>query len=331
MAFHLVENKSSVVQIALKALELLLLSAGLISTLLMVRGAVIMPYSCELVFSGLVGFWNSMRCLLSSSLYICIIINFMVVSIALSSTFQSHQMDNHNYDFKVVNVDDEHDVLIAESPVEAETLGSRTETCSRAIATSTLYRGSGHDDSTHSLPDIAEQDCIQHGAHEIKKTAYSLYFSQDLSDYTEEEIVKTKGKGLLLEMESDKEHEEEDDTMEATWKAITGGGKQRPKSKQLRKSETLNVQVPLPPPTTAAAVQNELVPSTPSWKEVRKSETFNNTVSLTCRGGLRRDPSISLDEFNNQVEAFIKKFNDNMRLQRQESDQKFLDMMNQGL
>ncbi|KAL2553454.1 hypothetical protein Fot_07073 [Forsythia ovata] len=120
--------------------------------------------------------------------------------------------------------------------------------------------------------------------------------------------------------------------MEATWRAITGGGKEKTTKKQLKKSETWNVA----PPRRAVAVQSldseDLLPSIPaSWKELRKSETFNDAVSIRQRGGLRRDPSMSVDEFNNQVEAFIKKFNDSIRLQRQESDQRFIDMINRGL
>ncbi|KAI3464205.1 hypothetical protein Pfo_020868 [Paulownia fortunei] len=363
MAFLFVEslphNNSRVVQTAIKALELLLLSAGLISTLLMVKGAVMMPYSCGIVFSCLVGFWDSIRCFLSSPLYICIIINSMVVLIAASSTFHRHETDNHDYYDIKSNVVDFHDnILIAESPVvsppppqpslprdvikitpqsphrnvaevEAAPLGtllSRIKKCSKVIAASTLYQGSDHDDSTHILPDSAAQNCIEKN-----------YLSSPAASFSDGALIKEKG--LFLEMEAevannqpDDTENEEDDTMEATWKAITGGGKPSPKRKQLKKSETWVVHVP--PPSTAAKQRpdsEELLASTPTWKELRKSETFNEAVSVTRRGGLRRDPSISLDEFNQQVEAFIKKFNDNMRLQRQESDQRFLDMIKRGL
>ncbi|KAL3824964.1 hypothetical protein ACJIZ3_020993 [Penstemon smallii] len=85
MAILFVESLSNnknnrVLQIAVKALEIILLTAGLISTIVMVKGAVL-PYSCEFVFSSLIGIWNSIKCFLSSPLYICIIINFMVVLI----------------------------------------------------------------------------------------------------------------------------------------------------------------------------------------------------------------------------------------------------------
>ncbi|PIN19432.1 hypothetical protein CDL12_07893 [Handroanthus impetiginosus] len=131
--------------------------------------------------------------------------------------------------------------------------------------------------------------------------------------------------------EVNEQESEEEDTLEATWKAIIGGEKEKPKKKHLKKSETWDV----PPRCTAAGVRRldseEVLPSTPKWKELRKSETFNDAVSMTRRGGLRRDPSTNIEEFNQKIEAFIKKFNDNIRLQRQESHQRFLDMIGRGL
>lgn len=122
--------------------------------------------------------------------------------------------------------------------------------------------------------------------------------------------------------------DEDNDTMEATWRAIEGGTK--PQEKQLKKSKTLpqaqklvidqereNIQLPMPSSGGAAVV-----------KELRKSMTFNDTVSIERRGGLRRDPSMNLEEFNQRVEAFIQQHNHELRLQRQESDQRYLDMIN---
>ncbi|KAL0335844.1 UNVERIFIED_CONTAM: hypothetical protein Sradi_4796300 [Sesamum radiatum] len=237
MAFLFVEslpqNKSRVVHTAIKALELVLLSAGLVSTLLMLKGAV-QTYSCQLVLSSLVGFWNSIRCFLSSPLYICIIINSMVALIAASSALHPRQeTDIHDYDDVKVSLDDDHNIPIPQPPAVT--------------------------------PPPAEAEAEAEAA--------------------------TLEKGMSLEMERQ----------------------------------------------SAAAVESlkfseELLKPNTTRKELRKSETFADSVmSITRRGWLRRDPSVGLDEFNKQVEAFIKKFNNEMRLQRQESDQRFLDMMKRGV
>ncbi|XP_027123983.1 uncharacterized protein [Coffea arabica] len=126
--------------------------------------------------------------------------------------------------------------------------------------------------------------------------------------------------------------EGEDDTMEATWRAIKEGGTKAQK-KQLNKSETW------PQPQTVVAAQEncnidleeDMAISAAAWKDLRKSMTFNDTVSIRFRGGLiRKDPSVNLEEFNERVEDFINKFNNEMRLQRQESEQRYLDMISRG-
>lgn len=239
--------------------KLVFLLAGLIAiwTLLMMRGAVLGYSSCDVVLSSLVGLWNSIRCLLSSSLYICIIINSMVLLIAATSAFhRTHETthDHYNTNHPVVydhdhDHDNDHIVLIAKS-------------------------------SPPPPPPIEE------GVMTIASNESSA-------------AVERKN--------------EEGDTMEATWKAIT----QRPIKKHLKKSETWRVLDSEPSIASSS-------------KELRKSETFNETVRRS-RGGPVREPSIGLDEFHRQVEAFIQKFNDDMRLQRQESDQRFLDMIKRGL
>ncbi|GER56716.1 hypothetical protein STAS_34436 [Striga asiatica] len=280
---------------------LLLLPAVLLSCLVMMPKGSLLPYSCEIVFSNLIGFWNSIKCVLSSHLYICIIINLMVLLIlASSSTFHQPEFENQQDQITTTN-----DSQNSESPPPP----SVPESSSNIFTTaSTFYQISNLDESsTH----VRQNHTKQATQEDLDMRRTELY---PPNDSTEERPVEEIN------------FSEEDNTMEATWRSITEGGKQGTKKKELKKSETWNVQ-----PNVQRFDSEELVTSTPKWKELRKSETFNDSVSITCRGGLRRDPSTSLEEFNKQVEDFIQKFNDSMKLQRQESDQRFLDMMKKGI
>ncbi|KAL8530110.1 hypothetical protein ACS0TY_007264 [Phlomoides rotata] len=250
------QDISSVVQNVGKILKVLLLSLGLFSSVVMLKGT-FLPFSCEFV----VGFWNSLRCFLSSPLYICIIINSMVLLIAALSNF--HHPDPPPPPQPP-----------GQQPLPPPQKLPRTEKCS------TPSFDLDHDGDYFSADHVSSEEQLDEG-----------------------------------------EEKEEDDTMEATWKAISGG-----KAKQLTKSETF-VQ-------TDRLLHSEEIPAASlasTWKDLKKWETFNEAVSIRRRGGMRRDPSVGIDEFNQKVEAFIKKFNDDMRLQRQESDQRFIDMIKRGL
>ncbi|PIN10826.1 hypothetical protein CDL12_16573 [Handroanthus impetiginosus] len=103
------------------------------------------------------------------------------------------------------------------------------------------------------------------------------------------------------------------ETLESTWKMITEG-RHVPLTRHLKKSDTFEHH---------AATAVDRVP---------KSETFkdrsHNEPSLAK---IRKDPSLSQDELNRRVEAFIKKFNEEMRIQRQESLKQYAEMINRGI
>lgn len=113
------------------------------------------------------------------------------------------------------------------------------------------------------------------------------------------------------------------DTLESTWKAITEG-RSMPLTRHLRKSDTWDSHVH---PSTGKDS-----PPPPPPRRMMKSDTFIDATSATVKssprrspatGRIRREPSPSQDELNKRVEAFIKKFNEEMRLERKKSLDKY--------
>ncbi|KAI3710333.1 hypothetical protein L2E82_40111 [Cichorium intybus] len=134
------------------------------------------------------------------------------------------------------------------------------------------------------------------------------------------------------------------ETLESTWKTITDG-RHMPLNRHLRKSDTFEYNQHHAPPRDALPGEQGPSSAVGDTNVMNKSETFNDRTdydiqnhrilssknSLLPGGGkLRKEGSLSHDELNRRVEAFIKKFNDEMRLQRQESLQRYMDMINRG-
>ncbi|KNA02745.1 hypothetical protein SOVF_215780 [Spinacia oleracea] len=131
--------------------------------------------------------------------------------------------------------------------------------------------------------------------------------------------------GKSLKVSKPKKH----DTLESTWKAITEG-RHIPLTRHLKKSDTWENQ----------DRQIDLLDdSFPLPAVVKKSETFHERTNYlpppppppaSFVTKLKKEPSLGQDELNRRVEAFINKFNDEMRLQRQESMQQFMEMINRA-
>ncbi|KAF3623889.1 putative sphingosine kinase B-like [Capsicum annuum] len=90
------------------------------------------------------------------------------------------------------------------------------------------------------------------------------------------------------------------ETLETTWKKITEG-RHVPLTRHFNKTDT--------------------------WRHQNRGS--ESPVQNTKRTTL--EPSPSQDELNRRVEAFIKKFNEEMKLQREQSLQKYMEMINRGV
>ncbi|XP_039061747.1 uncharacterized protein LOC120206065 [Hibiscus syriacus] len=133
--------------------------------------------------------------------------------------------------------------------------------------------------------------------------------------------------GRALRVAKPKRHE----TLENTWKMITEG-KAMPLTRHLKKSETWenhgrDINVELLSDSTAAMKKSETFRDRTNYQPPTEKASSPSPASAVK---LRKEPSLSQDELNRRVEAFIKKFNEEMRLQRQESLNQYTEMVNRG-
>ncbi|XP_004293570.1 PREDICTED: uncharacterized protein LOC101303095 [Fragaria vesca subsp. vesca] len=129
------------------------------------------------------------------------------------------------------------------------------------------------------------------------------------------------------------------DTLENTWKTITEG-RSIPLSRHMKKSDTwdhhgrggggggVNGGVEVDEETSQAVHKSKTFKDLTNQQKVVTMAAVNSSSPAAIK--LRKEPSLSQDELNRKVEAFIHKFNEDMRLQRQESLNQFMEMNNRG-
>ncbi|XP_052208708.1 uncharacterized protein LOC127812321 [Diospyros lotus] len=139
-----------------------------------------------------------------------------------------------------------------------------------------------------------------------------------------------EGGGKTLRVSKPKRQE----TLESTWKTITEG-RHMPLTRHLRKSDTWETHgrgghhlQPQDYCMTKSQTFDAPAGSAASPPFAASGGKLRREPSLS--GKLRRDPSPSQDELNRRVEAFIKKFNEDIRLQRQESLNQYMEMISRG-
>nr|CAB3458337.1 unnamed protein product [Digitaria exilis] len=122
-----------------------------------------------------------------------------------------------------------------------------------------------------------------------------------------------------------------EETLESTWKAITEG-RGPPLARHLKKSDTWDTRPGRRPSGGAGSGEVDPAAAAVPAGTMRKAETFNDAgrSKAAPAAPVRREPSLGQDELNRRVEAFIHKFNMEMRLQRQESLKQYSDMLGRG-
>ncbi|XP_018448089.2 uncharacterized protein LOC108819529 [Raphanus sativus] len=260
--------------------------------------------------------------------YLYLVINCIIVSIVATSKL-THKSSS-NIDDSVFSIADTPVTVVLPVPSDIDTV---------YLNVASDYTGRVDNDLTvEVLPQVVDDNKVIVGDHqpETEKTKPKSDWSEPdqpklKSDWSVPEKEKPKQQSDSPEMisrvklsrkpprysqlkmsaeEGDKRPPRREDTLETTWKKITEGHS-TPLTKHLTKSDTWQ--------------ERSRVHS--SKEEMTKSENLNDVNAPT---ELKREPSPGQEELNRRVEAFIKKFNEEMRLQRLESLAKNNEMVNGG-
>ncbi|KAL2455940.1 Protein of unknown function (DUF761) [Abeliophyllum distichum] len=116
------------------------------------------------------------------------------------------------------------------------------------------------------------------------------------------------------------------ETLESMWKMITEE-RHMPNTRHLNKSDTQEHHG-----HHVTTSPSDHVPKSKTFKNRMNSESsLEASLGLSSNTSISRESSPSQDELNRRVESFIKNFNEEMRLQRQESLNRYMEMINRGL
>lgn len=271
------------------AAKLVLMSMGIISTLVLLKVAVI-PCAFDFVLSTFPRLWVSARTWLSPP-FVYILVNFIIITIAASSNFHHRKT-----------------IPFSDSPLfESDPKHTTADTAAAVI-------------TDYAVPDTTtHQSEPEKQSNEPKEEEKSKSELEDSASSRDKSVTDPSPE----KCSNDYVSPDSDDTLDATWRAIMEG-QGKPVTPQLKKSDTWGARIAKAEPFR----ENELGDDDPvAWakRELRKSETFNDTASL------RREKSMSPEELNRRSEAFIQMFNHQMKLQRLESEQRFMEMVNRGV
>ncbi|KAE8680160.1 cytochrome c-type bioproteinsis ccda-like chloroplastic protein 2 [Hibiscus syriacus] len=293
------------------SLKTVLISTGVISMAFLFK--VSAPFVTEFVMSGIPSTYGLILSFLRPP-YLYLLINCIIISIVASSKLQAQKPESAQLN---------HPEIVSPEFKDSNEVFSNEFSYGTAPARVLVMEESKRAVEEEQVKVVTEAAPLRSESMEIvnllgEKSAEKPPVSKR---FAQRKAVKVATEGKALRVSKPKRH----DTLEATWKTITEG-RPMPLTRHLKKSDTWEQRVQKDPNT----------PHPPLPNTMKKSDTFNERIrepSLTRSSGsgkLKRDPSLSQDELNRRVEAFIKKFNEEMRLQRQESLNQYQEMLRRG-
>ncbi|XP_022985244.1 uncharacterized protein LOC111483295 [Cucurbita maxima] len=333
------------------SLKILLVSTGVLSMAVFLKLSV--PVVSDFIVSEIPSIWT---CFLSwlTPPYLYLLINCIIISIVASSKFQPKLEDDASVPpiphtiapFPVAKISSAYAVCGGSEIFNGYSYNAipnvATNVSDLQIEESNgVYGRMNVESRVSEMEKKGENDSLIKASDESgvsspmtnalqRKDSIGLIFSNEnerppvSSRIGQRKFVKASPEGKPLGVSKPKRQE----TFESTWRTITER-RSMPLTRHLRKSDTWESHG-----RRGAALVD---PATPPSKVMKKSETFNDrssggspSPSPGGSGRVKREPSLTQDELNRRVEAFIKKFNDEMRLQRQESLKQYQEMVGHG-
>ncbi|KAG4941900.1 hypothetical protein JHK82_045573 [Glycine max] len=298
--------KSNRSETAMWIAKLVLMSMGVISTLVLLKVAIV-PYTFHLLLSTLPQFCVSVRSWLTLP-FLYIIVNFIIITIAASSNFPPKTFSD-----SPAPSDPKHTTTVisdtANHPTESENQTNEPKEEEKEVEEEEEQQ---QQQQELEQEEVVEEELEQEEVIEESGLTYDKFMIQPSLESCTNDYVLPDSDG--------------DDTLEATWRAIMEGQGKTMKP-QLKKSDTWGARIAKAEPFHRNGEGGGGDDDPVAWaqKELKKSDTFNDRASL------RRDKSMSPEELNRRAEAFIKKINNQMKLQRLESYQRFREMVNRGV
>lgn len=305
--------------------KLVLMSIGVISILVLLKVAII-PYTFDLVLSTLPQLWFSIKRWLTLP-FLYIVVNFIIITIAASSSFSDPKHKTTTTILETttnpIELEDQTNELHEEEKEVEEVEDAKEDEEEKRVVEVEDYELF----CNKFITDPSQKKCsndyyLTNSDDKVKD--FGLFCNKLVIDPSSE---KCRNDYNLID--SDDKGDDIDDSLEATWKAIMEGQEKTMKP-HLKKSDTWTARIVKAEPFRnnggfGGGGGDDDDPVAWAQRELKKSETFNDRASL------RREKSISPEELNKRAEAFIQKFNNQMKLQRLESYQRFMKLVNRGV
>ncbi|KAI3407948.1 DUF4408 domain-containing protein [Psidium guajava] len=306
------QKRGTTFETTIWATKIALICVGIGSCLILFKIAVI-PCASTFLISTIPSFWSSTKVFLSPP-YIYILLNFVIVAIVASSTFHHqsqiinpvkrallHTEKSLNLKFGFKSEEDEAAVFEVPASQEA-TNESRLQDQNVAFT----------QNQEREEEEVIKSMVVAAAASVDKNVDPSMETSDD-------EALSGKSGEITGEADGEEKAglpkpEEPDDSLDSVWKAIMES-QGKPATWKLKKRNTWDS----PPRVAAAAAAG------PCRRELRQSDTFRERVAST------RENSTNQDELHRRADEFIRKINNDLRLQREESDLRPIEMVNRGV